>query len=579
MIQIILGRRKIKKNGVSFHFVPFLFFVSREISRSRAQLRNQVVDLPPSPAPNRTMDPSDSDASRSIMLRRQREAALRRRSNQLPQRSDGNCEDGSTSGPSLRRMNSSSTIAVEDVMAWEDTKKRERIEARIREDVIRRAEDVKARAEALALEEEEKVRREETEKYERRKLDIRRKLEADERDRAARKIEEEMVEKRRLAEAMAETQRLERELMEKQRLERERLEREKLERERLERERMEVDRLEKEKLGRDKMADLERRLAEAEKARIEAERLAELACRTEQQLSMDIRSSAPSQSSGGVGSISERATNNVSKNNVHRNLNRARMVNQRMPTSQVSETGPTNEKIPQGTVCDREIQGQSNQDTIGSNSGYQRYLATFHQPSSVSCDGGDCGAPVPPESSTGPNRTITAPMTKSPDAKGSKIKRSVSTRSLTFTDTDAVEEIDQSESSGKDRSCTEGSKLSVEKNHLLQHITSIDGVNLDDPMIMRSFLMNPCPIGLEMVQCYVRRNKGIKNALFPEYRMHLKGSDGKSQKFLMTSKKRGTTSFFPLNCSNFIDNNISHSFPPSWKYNIQLPHFHGQERS
>ena len=89
--------------------------------------------------PHPTMDPSDNDASRSIMLRRQREAALRRRSNQVTQKSDGNGEDGCNSGPSLRRMSSASTIAVEDVMAWEDAKKRERIEARIREEGIRRS--------------------------------------------------------------------------------------------------------------------------------------------------------------------------------------------------------------------------------------------------------------------------------------------------------------------------------------------------------------------------------------------------------------------------------------------------------
>ena len=494
--------------------------------------------------PHPTMDPSDNDASRSIMLRRQREAALRRRSNQVTQKSDGNGEDGCNSGPSLRRMSSASTIAVEDVMAWEDAKKRERIEARIREEGIRRAEDAEIRAEALAQEEEEKVRRAEIEKYERRKLDIRRKLEADEREKAARKLEEEIVERRRLAEEIAETQRLEREMMEKEKLERERLEQERLAKERLERERIDNDRLEKERLGRDKMADLERRLAEAEKARIEAERLAERACRIEQQLSMECRSSAPSQKSEITDLVSERATDLDSKNGC-RDVNGTRMVYHRVLTSQMNQSGLTNEKIRQATVCDQEIQGRSNQDMIGSNSGYQRYLTTFHQPSGVSCDE-ISGSPVPSESSkcTPMLQAGPSPMTKSPDTKGSKIKRSVSTRSLTFTDTDAAEEIKQSGSSGKDPTRTEGSKLLLDKNQSLKHITSIDSVNLDDPMMMCSFLMRPCPRGLGMVQCHVRRNKGIKNALFPEYRMHLKGSDGKSQTFLMTSKKRGTISFF-----------------------------------
>ena len=42
-----------------------------------------------------------------------------------------------------------------------------------------------------------------------------------------------------------------------------------------------------------------------------------------------------------------------------------------------------------------------------------------------------------------------------------------------------------------------------------------------------------------MIQCCIRRNKGPKNALFPEYRMYLETNNSKTETFLMTSKKRG----------------------------------------
>ena len=51
-------------------------------------------------------------------------------------------------------------------MAWEGAKKRERIDARIREEEIRRAEEARMRAEAEAEAEEEVVRSAEIEKFE-----------------------------------------------------------------------------------------------------------------------------------------------------------------------------------------------------------------------------------------------------------------------------------------------------------------------------------------------------------------------------------------------------------------------------
>jgi len=76
---------------------------------------------------------------------------------------------------------------------------------------------------------------------------------------------------------------------------------------------------------------------------------------------------------------------------------------------------------------------------------------------------------------------------------------------------------------------------------LQQQLTSIASADLDDPVVMRSILMNPCPKGGGMVQCYIRRNKGMNNTfgLFPEYRCYLRGNhDSRTQTFLMTSKKR-----------------------------------------
>lgn len=57
---------------------------------------------------------------------------------------------------------------------------------------------------------------------------------------------------------------------------------------------------------------------------------------------------------------------------------------------------------------------------------------------------------------------------------------------------------------------------------------------LKDPVNLRRKLMDPVPKSSGMLQCYIKRNKGIKNRLCPEYRLYLKSSDT----FLMTSKKR-----------------------------------------
>jgi tubby-related protein 1 len=85
---------------------------------------------------------------------------------------------------------------------------------------------------------------------------------------------------------------------------------------------------------------------------------------------------------------------------------------------------------------------------------------------------------------------------------------------------------------------------------------SLQALNADDPVMMRAFLMRPCPQGLGWVKCVIKRNKGIKNALFPEYRVYLKDINV----FLMTSKKRmgNTTSNYLISMGrNDFDNRQS----------------------
>jgi len=128
------------------------------------------------------------------------------------------------------------------------------------------------------------------------------------------------------------------------------------------------------------------------------------------------------------------------------------------------------------------------------------------------------------------------------ERKGSKLKRSHSTRSLTFQEDNkgavANESSSAEDSSNASQSSTSATTSRLSSNmkgpSFLLNVNSIDDLNLDDPKFMREFLMKPCPKGLGTLQCFIRRNKGIKNALFPEYRVYLKANET----FLMTSKKR-----------------------------------------
>ena len=418
-------------------------------------------------------------ASRASTLRQQREAALRRRSNEPPP----NIVDGGTiprpasrmsldgGGRPASRMGTVTTAAMADVSIWEEAKKKERIAARIKEEETRRAGEAKMKAEA----DEEEVRRLE-------RLDLQKRLanEQSARELAARKLE-------------AETQRLV-----EMRLENERLERDKSDR----LERAEKERLERDKAEKDKLADLERRLAEAERAKLEAERLAERALHMEEQLSMERRRSDSPLPKNGSSSRD------------------ARIKARRRPPSQ------QNEEDPGARIEDVVVDG-------GSDAGYQRYLLSYHQPSFAVNDddgesaGGEQDIELLPEEGESPSlpadekrTTSTVPLSKI-RANRNRRERSVSHRSLAFSDVDetAMEDV----------------KLTKDEPSL-QHITSLESVNLDDPKYMRSFLTKPCPKGLGTVECCIKRNKTIKNVLFPEYRMFLR--DGKTELCLMTSKKR-----------------------------------------
>lgn len=418
-----------------------------------------------------------SDAAlRASTLRQQREAALRRRSIEPP---PNNYNDGTIPRPASRmsldsggrpksRMGSTvTTAAMADISIWEEAKKKERIAARIKDEEIRRSGEAKLKAEA----DDEEVRRLE-------RLDLQKRLanEQSARELAARKLE-------------AETKRL---------VEMERSEREKVERDKL----AEKERSEREKVERDKLADLERRLAEAERAKLEAERLAERALHMEAQLSMERRQS-----------------------------------NSPLPMSESSSKDLRIKARRRSSSQQNEEDKASIEDVVadggGSYAGYQRYLLSYHQPSiAVNDDDGESAGDeqdidLSSEEAESPSlpadekRTTSAVPLSKIRANRNRRECSVSNRSLSNSDVDerAMEKV----------------KL-MNDEPSLQHIKSLESVNLDDPKYMRSFLTKPCPKGLGTIECCIKRNKTIKNVLFPEYRMYLR--DGKTELCLMTSKKR-----------------------------------------
>ena len=134
------------------------------------------------------------------------------------------------------------------------------------------------------------------------------------------------------------------------------------------------------------------------------------------------------------------------------------------------------------------------------------------------------------------NMRMTSPLRPH---SSSKLQRSTSTRSLTFNDNPEQPQRSsrQVPSSNVSRmSIGEATREEFEQRLILflQEMESVNELDADDPAMMRAFLTRPSPKGIGLVKCYIKRSKGIKSKLFPEYRVYLKETNA----FLMTSKKR-----------------------------------------
>lgn len=115
----------------------------------------------------------------------------------------------------------------------------------------------------------------------------------------------------------------------------------------------------------------------------------------------------------------------------------------------------------------------------------------------------------------------------------SKLQRSTSSRSLSFNDNPPK----QVSSSNVSKMSTGESSREESEQRIIQFVNDMELVtelDVDNPAMMRAFLTRACPKGVGIMRCYIKRNKGIKNKLFPEYRVYLKENNA----FLMTSKKR-----------------------------------------
>jgi hypothetical protein len=266
--------------------------------------------------------------------------------------------------------------------------------------------------------------------------------------------------------------------------------------------------------------DLERRLAEAERAKSEAEQLAERALMLERQHYTEHRMSVSGQGSASFGSGSCSDADNSCQSTTHQNSSNIYYNSTGLSPSQSERTI-----------------GQVAPDKTGRNSGYERYLATFHQPTIVNNGAITKEDPVRGSTPTlaDDNAATIALTSKITDRGGSSIKGSDSDQ--IFCNYDNIQSVSSDDDAPRRRDLNP----LVTNISSLQENASIESVNLDDPKLMRSFLIKPCPKVSGMVHCCVRRNKGLTNALFPEYRMYLNRMNSKTETFLMTSKKRGKT--------------------------------------
>lgn len=279
------------------------------------------------------------------------------------------------------------------------------------------------------------------------------------------------------------------------------------------------ERLEKERLtnGAVKRAKLERLQKEQERERLETKKLAaasgdtettsEHAHITKLQL-IERKSNAPLQG----GNVDDSADTCSLNRGYH---NSDDLPKQHLPTSCQTnhEAGLRPEDYSQlMAVLSEEACGQFSPDMAGSSDGYKRYLSSFHKQDDIRRD-----------------------------------SREYSTIASELTDASSVAELSSKLAEKKQLAIAHPEQPSFSEEDLSKSIpanttslqqTCIENVNFDNPIAFRSFLMNPFPKEKGIIQCSIKRNKGLKNALFPEYRIYLKSSSSKTETFLMTSKKR-----------------------------------------
>ena len=186
----------------------------------------------------------------------------------------------------------------------------------------------------------------------------------------------------------------------------------------------------------------------------------------------------------------------------------------------------------------------SSHHSSGSDSGYQRYLNAYHrQPNKPSLSKQQSDATTSStdisditESCQGSTRRLSSTSLSRPISRARHSREAAPANPTSSTP--AVERQPLKDGNNSQESQHKSRSLPLLQQQLS---SSIDSANLDDPVVMRSILMNPCPKGVGMVQCYIRRNKGMKSTLglFPEYRCYLRGNNNsRTETFLMTSKKR-----------------------------------------
>eukprot|EP00984_Skeletonema_dohrnii_P000787 scaffold236_cov117-Skeletonema_dohrnii-CCMP3373.AAC.1 len=204
----------------------------------------------------------------------------------------------------------------------------------------------------------------------------------------------------------------------------------------------------------------------------------------------------------------------------------------------------------------------------GSDSGYKRYLDAYHhqpkplltkQQSDATRDTSDYLTSASDISDLSGSRRLSSTSSSRPISRAARRSQessssssfaptmvSSSTTVPTNTSSRAAQKQSLEEVSNNQEQelhSTKSASISRSLPSLQQQLRSITNANLDDPVVMRSILMNPCPKDGGMVQCCIRRNKGAKAALglglFPEYRCYLRGTNNsRTETFLMTAKKR-----------------------------------------